>query len=513
METFRSAGIIEGVGVINFNNRDVFIVTATLKASAGGRTRSLIQRGSILAEYAEENVDICYVGYNPNSDIDMEEVSSKKLFHPNLRVHNLYDDIAIDNGNVESISHPHIDPGYDVIDNKGRRFTHFKDGVKLYLKDFEKSSGKLHHINYYAEDHSNVERRDHYDFKGYVHRRDYFDIDGDLIREVLVDRSGKAYLTKQYSLIDHKRSITAIFYFGSNLPRFEFRNMDELYTSWLSTKVKRETVFISDARIMDEAVLNIKNNGVKKLFQLHNNYHSNPMDSSSLIKDRAKTLRSRINEADRVVGLTYDQINAFLQAAGGRADKGDYIPHSIEPAVLCHERVPHQVVIVARLADQKRIADGLLAFKKFHSKHPEYKLDIYGDGVDKEAIVALIDREKMASYCSLKGFTPNASKCFQQAAFSIVSSKFEGFPLSIMESLANGCPVVSYDINFGPRDLIHTGVNGMLAKAGDVDDLSEKMSDLAMSDIVGDSQKVQDSILHLSPSVFAKKWCDLISSV
>ena len=56
---------------------------------------------------------------------------------------------------------------------------------------------------------------------------------------------------------------------------------------------------------------------------------------------------------------------------------------------------------------------------------------------------------------------------FQHATASLLTSQYEGFGMTIMESIHNGCPVVSYDVRYGPSELIIDGENGLLIDAGD----------------------------------------------
>ena len=75
----------------------------------------------------------------------------------------------------------------------------------------------------------------------------------------------------------------------------------------------------------------------------------------------------------------------------------------------------------------------------------------------------------------IKGYTQNPEKIYQDAALSVVTSNAEGFSLSVMESMANNTPVVSYDIRYGPSDMIEDGVNGFLIEKGDIGTLSERI--------------------------------------
>ena len=57
--------------------------------------------------------------------------------------------------------------------------------------------------------------------------------------------------------------------------------------------------------------------------------------------------------------------------------------------------------------------------------------------------------------------------------YILLTSLYEGFALVIQESIANGTPVISYDIKYGPRDMIQDGVNGYLVEDGNIDQLAE----------------------------------------
>ena len=62
-----------------------------------------------------------------------------------------------------------------------------------------------------------------------------------------------------------------------------------------------------------------------------------------------------------------------------------------------------------------------------------------------------------------------------------MTSSFEGYPLSTLESMSRGCPVVSYDIKYGPREQISDGVEGFLVPAGDVELLAQRVIELLRS--------------------------------
>ncbi len=75
----------------------------------------------------------------------------------------------------------------------------------------------------------------------------------------------------------------------------------------------------------------------------------------------------------------------------------------------------------------------------------------------------------------LAGYTNAPLEVFQGALASVYPTTTEGFGLSILEALSNGCPVISYDVNYGPREMIESGKNGELVPPGDIDAIAQAM--------------------------------------
>ena len=75
----------------------------------------------------------------------------------------------------------------------------------------------------------------------------------------------------------------------------------------------------------------------------------------------------------------------------------------------------------------------------------------------------------------MEPFTNDVEGEYQKAAFSVSCSPREGHSLSVCESLASGCPVVSYDYKYGPQDGIVNGENGLLVKLNDIEMLADKI--------------------------------------
>ena len=137
-----------------------------------------------------------------------------------------------------------------------------------------------------------------------------------------------------------------------------------------------------------------------------------------------------------------------------------------------------------------------------------YKLLLMGEGPDLEIIQKNIKRLQLEEVVIIYPFNKNPFQFVQQAKFTILTSRYEGFPLSIVESLAIGTPVISVDCDSGPNELIKNGFNGLL-----VENNNPHLFATAMKQLVDDTnlydfckKNAAKSVEHLSLETISKQW-------
>lgn len=135
-----------------------------------------------------------------------------------------------------------------------------------------------------------------------------------------------------------------------------------------------------------------------------------------------------------------------------------------------------KVISVGRLTPQKNYASLIRAFKYVADKHPDWTLEIYGDGTQEMVLKSLIDKLNLKKHVFLKGFSSNVKEVMTNASIFALSSIFEGFGLVIVEAMACGLPVVSYACPCGPKDIITEGKDGFLVNVNDEIDLANKIN-------------------------------------
>jgi glycosyltransferase involved in cell wall biosynthesis len=141
-----------------------------------------------------------------------------------------------------------------------------------------------------------------------------------------------------------------------------------------------------------------------------------------------------------------------------------------------------RVVAVGRLTAQKQFDVLIDSFANVAREHDNVDLWIWGEGEDRASLEAQIERLQMKDRIFLPGTTKTLWKEMVCARAFALSSRYEGLPMALMESLALGVPCIAFDCPSGPRELTRDGRDGLLVPAGDVKGLTEGLRRLVSDD-------------------------------
>jgi glycosyltransferase involved in cell wall biosynthesis len=140
------------------------------------------------------------------------------------------------------------------------------------------------------------------------------------------------------------------------------------------------------------------------------------------------------------------------------------------------------------------------------------KLVIAGDGSAKEYIQKKIAGLQLENHVQLLPFQKNITPYIQHARSTILTSRFEGFPMSLIESLSAGTPVISVDCETGPKEIVQNNSNGLLVPNQDENALAEAMKKMSEDENLYQTCKknAQKSVEHLSLANIAQQWKQLL---
>lgn len=140
-----------------------------------------------------------------------------------------------------------------------------------------------------------------------------------------------------------------------------------------------------------------------------------------------------------------------------------------------------KVIAIGRLTYEKNFMALLKAWKILKDSYPNWYLDIYGEGEEKELLANYIAQNNLHNV-TLKGSKQELIDVYQTASFLVMSSRHEGLPLVLIEAQSFGLPLISFDCPFGPKEIIENGHTGYLVEDQNIDKLSARIFELMKHD-------------------------------
>lgn len=134
-----------------------------------------------------------------------------------------------------------------------------------------------------------------------------------------------------------------------------------------------------------------------------------------------------------------------------------------------------RIIFVGRFNYEKRIDRLISAFSMIADKHPEWHVDIFGEGNEKLNLLDQIASLNLEDRIIIHDPTKAIYDEYKRSEMLVLCSEHEAYSLVLVEAMSCGVPCVSMDCPCGPREIIKDGVNGLLSKDGDVKDLSIKI--------------------------------------
>jgi glycosyltransferase involved in cell wall biosynthesis len=233
----------------------------------------------------------------------------------------------------------------------------------------------------------------------------------------------------------------------------------------------REGVVMGTRPALNLTALLLRRRGVIVVGQEHMNLESHT-------PQRQAEIARRYPELDAVAVLTESDLDSYARALGG-SGRLERIPNAV-PALDAPASKLHRPVVIAagRLTPQKGFDMLIPAFAQVAARHPQWTLRICGDGGQRKRLEALILEHDLSNNVLLMGAVDRLDLQMSEASMYVLSSRFEGLPMVMIEAMSLGLPVVSFDCPTGPREVIEDGRSGLLVPDGDVDALAAGMLEL-----------------------------------
>ncbi len=218
-------------------------------------------------------------------------------------------------------------------------------------------------------------------------------------------------------------------------------------------------IIIATRDIFDEWLGEYGPSKALKIGWEHNHYHDDFKYANNIV-------RSATN-LDYLVLVSKALKGFYSKKLANTNCKCVYIPNIIDD--LPKRKSPlneKRLVSVGRLSKEKGFLDLLKIFNFLLKKHPDWKLDIVGDGSERESLEAFINEHSLNDSVTLHGFQNKdyIAKVFRNSSIYVMTSFTESFGIVLIEAMSFGIPCVAFNSAEGAREIINSGSNGFLVK-------------------------------------------------
>lgn len=264
-------------------------------------------------------------------------------------------------------------------------------------------------------------------------------------------------------------------------------------------------VIISTRTVHNFLVSKFVKKNIRKIAWEHNHHNNNKKYINSLVKSCKKM--------DYFVPVS-KELGEFYERYLGK--KVFYIPN-------CLDKIPNKLskldsknlIAVGRLSKEKGFDDLLKLFKRVSTKNPEWRLNVVGDGMEKNKLLELAKELKLGDKVTFHGYQDKnyINDLMLDSSIYLMTSHTESFGLVLIEAMSYGIPCVAYTSAQGANEIIDDGINGYLVENRDQDEMLEKINALIEDEKLRKKlgKEARSKSKEYSGEVVLEKWSKLIN--
>ncbi|OUM93292.1 MAG: glycosyltransferase family 4 protein [Caldibacillus debilis] len=219
---------------------------------------------------------------------------------------------------------------------------------------------------------------------------------------------------------------------------------------------------------------------------------------------------------DYLLTLTDKDTTRYKQLFNNKNVQVRKIPNSLPPLKKVKSSLNEKIIISAgRLVPQKGYDLLIQAFTLIKDKHPDWIIKIFGKGRDKSFLEELIHETETYNNIFILPPTPNIEEEFARSSIFALSSRYEGFGMVLVEAMAVGLPIVSFDCPEGPGEIITNNEDGFLVEEGNIEEFANKL-DILMSNQelrIKMGNAALKNVERFSIEVIGKLWLQLLDDI
>lgn len=243
----------------------------------------------------------------------------------------------------------------------------------------------------------------------------------------------------------------------------------------------------------------------------HFNFHEN---LGVKYRDWGRQLSSRF--ADHILTITKEDLNNYQENLKLRCSISNiYNPIKVNTNKYNYDTESKIILSAGRLTYQKGFDLALEVAREVFKEHKDWKWIILGEGEDREKLEELIKDYGLEQQVFLPGNVRNIEEYYSKAAMFVLTSRFEGLGMVILEAFNYNLPVVSFDCPVGPKEIIRDNQNGFLIKNNDIWSMSQAINKLIKDELLRKlfSQSTTIEITRFDIENIVNQWEKLLQEI
>jgi poly(glycerol-phosphate) alpha-glucosyltransferase len=372
---------------------------------------------------------------------------------------------------------------YSTLDHAGRQIAR--------INILPGTVGLVGDIEYYDR-FETIVSRENFDWRGFKSSIDYFHPDGALGVRRFLNQAGDVVLENIYMNIEGQLQPTMwklINYHGQD---YRFNTEDQLFLFFLNEAMKQtdNNVIVSDHREIDYVVADVENVDTKWVA-----FHGNHIDQGGTpFAAYSIALQIRAQDFDGIIVPTSEQqqelVEKFpelnVQVAPDVAINSELV--EAKPVWL-RDRTEGRIIFSGRLEADKRPMEALRAFFQVLEQVPNASMEFRGYTNDQNLLnemKTMVEQRGVQERVIFGNYlTNNEMQSFYDSAQVIVNTSIsEAAGMNLIEAMAHGIPVVSFDTKYGLHDLIEKDVNGYIVTNGDHAQMARRIQKMLTDNVL-----------------------------
>lgn len=264
-----------------------------------------------------------------------------------------------------------------------------------------------------------------------------------------------------------------------------------------------------------DVILSIIKNNIPLIVENHSSFkYTRELKSNNLFyRIRRTKYMNTLHRATKIISLTNKDMQDW-EKSYRNVMKIPNVVHlnDTEHFSNCEN---HKVIFVGRIAAQKGIYDLIEIWKRIYNKYPNWELNVYGEGELSNDFVNTLSQYENHLGITYNNFVSDIFEKYCESSILVVTSIQESFCLVIPEAMSCGLPVVAFDCDYGPSDIITDSYDGYLVKDRNIDVFVNRLSCLIEDKnlrIKLGKQAVK-SAQRYRTDIVMPKWIDLFNSL